>query len=399
MAKQIKLKSDESGALLPPDDDSFGNDKPNDSISAELGVDPDEPEDSEEEKEEMYGWALKAYSHDLERWQPQFQQIQDDLKFLAREHWPQSVIQARGPEKPTPVYDLTGSMVNKVANEARANPPGIIIRRLDDSENNEVADILQGHVRAIEDHSRATIAYEEAMRMTASCGYGVIAVEIEEEEGSFESEIKISKVDDVCSVVFDSDLTSEHDANHVFWLRSYSKDRAIEEFGEDCIPGPGITPVEYLKQWQKGDLVYIAQVWRKVSEPDTLLELVSDLDGSKKAIWATDMAKEPERYAGYKIGRRKDGNKPVVKYGIMSGRKMLHLQDWPGAKIPLVPVFGNRDQTSLGTMYSGLVRLMMDPNREYNYIKAQEIMAIAQAPQTPWIVARGSIDQSRLDWN
>jgi len=134
----------------------------------------DEAESEEEKREEFYKWAVDAARRGTERWSFQWQQMQDDFRFLGREHWPQNVIQARGADKPTPVFDITSPQVRKIANEARANPPGIIIRRIDDTEDNKVAEILQGCIRAIEEESKAPEAYETALSHTATGGLGFI---------------------------------------------------------------------------------------------------------------------------------------------------------------------------------------------------------------------------------
>ncbi len=364
---------------------------------------PMEDDSSEDDKKDFYDWALLAFAKACTRWTPQWEAMTDDLRFLAREHWPQSVIQARGSDKPTPVFDLTSPLVQKVENEVRENLPGLTIRRTDADDNQDLAELLQGHIRSIEQDSHVEKILPETMRYSCSCGLGWLFVDYVDDEESFEPKSKIKYVDDPTMVAGDPDFTSEDDLSYVFWFRGYSEEHCKEKWGEDIIPVGGMTPTVYLNNWSKGEKIYIAECWRLVDEEDELLELAM-LDGTRKTVWASEMADDMEAdpqsiYKGAKINKKKKGKRKVIKYALMSGAKVVTLCTWPGSKLPLVPVFGRSEWTSNGRMYSGLVRPMIDPQRMYNYYKAQEIQTVALTPQVPIIVSRGSIDANRGDWN
>jgi len=145
----------------------------------------------------------------------------DALKFRNLEQWDPDIKRARetDPEgkRPCLVVDKTNQFLRQVVNDERQNRPSIKVRPVDDKGDPEVAKVLQGIVRHIEDTSRAELAYDGAYEQAVDGGFGYFRILTEYcDERSFDQDIKIKRIRNRFQVVLDPDR-QEPDGSDAKW--------------------------------------------------------------------------------------------------------------------------------------------------------------------------------------
>lgn len=102
--------------------------------------------------------------------------------------------------------DKLGQYVRQVVNDSRQNKPSIKVRPVDSGADPEVADVMQGVVRHIEDNSRADIAYDSSIEFAVRAGFGYIRVVTDyADEDSFDVDAFIKTVRNPFSTYLDKD--------------------------------------------------------------------------------------------------------------------------------------------------------------------------------------------------
>jgi len=351
---------------------------------------------------EIMDWANKAIPEATERWNTQFSQSKEDLTFLAKEHWPTSVIQARGSSKPAPVYDLTSPYVNKLANEARESAIGGIIRRSDDADDGYLADILQGHIRHTETTINSKMYVEAAAKNQVACGIGWLIAGFDWiDQYSWRKGLTLESPDDPTSCMLDPDSVSR-DGSDAIWcvqMKQITKAAAKSRYGIDVNAVSSAFPTPKMRDtWVKGDLVNIAKMWRKVEVNDTLC-LLTDKNGTKTTQWKSDIDKDPKAFMGLVTIKTREGKKPIVMHYIIIGGVVNHKQVWPSSMLPIVPVYGDLNHHTAGAIFEGEVRKLMDPQRSVNYYKANETEFVALAPRAKYLIPFGGIDGFEAGWD
>ena len=138
------------------------------------------------------------------------EQALSDLKFSLGDQWPDEIRRARENDvngaRPCLTVDKLGQYVRQVVNDSRQNKPSIKVRPVDSGADPEVADVMQGVVRHIEDNSRADIAYDSSIEFAVRAGFGYIRVVTDyADEDSFDVDAFIKTVRNPFSTYLDKD--------------------------------------------------------------------------------------------------------------------------------------------------------------------------------------------------
>ncbi|MCI4436722.1 MAG: hypothetical protein JHC33_07955, partial [Ignisphaera sp.] len=89
---------------------------------------------------------------------------------------------------------------------------------------------------------------------------------------------------------------------------------------------------------------------------------------------------------------------PTIKWYKINGMEVLEETEWPGSRIPLVPVFGDALLEDGQRIYSGLVRKVMEEQMMLNVAKTTAIELIAATPKAPWVGPLGFVGDRKADW-
>lgn len=307
------------------------------------------------------------------------------IQFRYGDQWPEQVKRERELEgRPCLTLNRVPQYIRQVINDIRMSRPAIKVRPVDSASDPETANIVNGLIRQIEKSSNAEIAYDWAAEYAVTAGWGYFRVNTRYVDPlSFDQEIYISRVPNVFSVYMDPDAIEPDgsDAKFCFVVETMSRDAFKERYPKadsewDPKTGEGLA----WEHWYQDDKVQVAEYW-VVEEKVQTISMMED--GS---IW-------PGEVEGA-ISTRQTTIKRVKQY-IITGTEVLDETEWAGQYIPIIPVYGQELNIEGKTHLTGMVRDMMDPQRQYNYWRSASTERVALAPKAPFIGPIGSFKSSK----
>jgi len=313
--------------------------------------------------------------------------LKDD-KFRAGEHWPTAIKQNRESEgRPCLEIDKLSQPIRQVTNQERQARPAIQINPVGAGADQASAEIRQGLIRQIEQHSYADVAYDWAFDGAVSRGWGFFRVLTEyEDDQSFDQVLKIEWVENPYTVFFDPSAKdwNRSDAMWCHIIADLTKEAYDARYGDK----KGRQTAASLSQftglgtdqptWFPDGGVRVAEYF--YVELDDI-ELAQLEDGS---VVPTDQVPE-----GTPILKTRTAQKRTVKWCLHNALEILEEREWAGKYIPIIEVEGERIVVNGKRMKRGLVRAAQDPQRMYDYWISTATETTALAPRAPWIMYEG----------
>lgn len=282
----------------------------------------------------------------------------DDLEFIHGQQWPDDIKTSREAEqRPCLTINQMPQFVRQVTGDIRRTNPGIDVIPGDADATQEMAEIYDGIIRAIEYRSGASSIYERAAEGAASCGLGHWRILYAEEFG--ENHIHIEGIPNPFAVHWDplaKDPTRK-DARYCF---------VVEEMARDDFEGeyPNATPVD-------ADDIH---------------------DGNGYNVWATtDTVTVAEYWC-----RTPEG----IYFAKVSGAEMLEEPRlWPGKHIPVIAVVGEEIHIGRRVVRNSVIRHAKDSQRMYNFMRSAQAELIALQPKAPYKITATQIKGYESYWN
>lgn len=340
-----------------------------------------------------------------------------DMRFRAGEQWPDEERQQRELDnRPVLTIDRVGQFVRMVTGAARQNPPAIKVTPMDDpgGMNEQVyqnlaqmATIREGMVRNIEQRSNADQVYISGLDSATCCGIGYWRLVTEWNElDPFRQEIRIKRIPDPLSVLFDPDAVGpvREDAEYVFntalmtprsFKTKYPKAKDSSEWPRD----DSRLDSQY---WVTNETIRVAELFRRVPVDRTMLLLSS---GEKADITDLEDADvidrlERARAAGVDVLQEKKYKSHKVMRQIFNGFEQLEEEvEFPSRFLPIVPVLGEELPIGEQRVRRGLVRQARDPQKLYNYWRTTAAEHIALSPRAPFIATADQIGPYKGLWD
>ncbi len=354
----------------------------------------------------------------------------EDLEMIAgRGHWPDNIQREREQDgRPVVTVNRLPSFVDQVVNDSRLNKVSINVKPYSGGATQEIAEILGGIIRNIENESNAEAAYQTALDGAVQNGFGYIRVVTSYcDETTFDQEIKIKRVKNPMTVYLDpvADEVDARDARFGFVTEMISEEEYKVRYPRKDPPAPiddesvDITwfgtehRVRVAEYWVKRPVqkrLYLLSDGRTVNGDDydkvkdDMMAEYEELMQQREVI-ASQMALEgqqapppPEPPPSVEKERVVDTHR--VEHYLIDGNKIIEgPTPWLGKYIPIAPVWGKELIIDNERILKSLIRDAKDPQRLYNYFRAASAETVALAPKAPWVVAEGQIDGYEDDWD
>ena len=318
---------------------------------------------------------------------------EEDLRFLNGEQWPEANRAEREKDDlPCLTSNRLPQFVEQVVGDQRQNRPGIEVRPDGDEDDPEVAKIIEGLIRSVNQRSVpiADTAYDNAMEGAAGCGRGFFRVLNQYvSDDSFDQELVIKRIANHFSVYWD-----RANGEIVFTDTRYlfvTEMMATEDFREKH---PGFSPEGLAGstgdrgQVGTGKQVRIAEYWYKEDGPEKILYQLAD--GT-----VTEMLPEGEEAVNTRRVKTE-----IIKWCLISGKDVLEgPTEWPGKYFPIIPVWGKEIYLDGKRRTRGLIRFAKDDQRLHNYAKSVKAEMLIMAPKAPWMVTAKMIEGYQQIWN
>lgn len=307
------------------------------------------------------------------------ERAEDDLKNVTGEgQWSKEIKATREADgRPCLTINRLVQFLRQVTGDLRQVNPAINISGADSNASPEMVEIYEGIIRQIQNASDASSVYEAAAESAAACSMGFFRVLTEyEAEDSFNQEIRIKRIYNPFSVLFDPAAreATRSDAQWVFVTDKMEKDAFEAEYpGKSgiSVPEPSIDDSEH---WSSAGQVVVAEKFWLEREPVTLYQLA---DGRSVT--------ELPPGAAY-INKRKS-EKTTVMWAKISGNDVLEgPNEFASKYIPIVAVMGEEIHVGDDVYRSSVVRHAKEPQRLYNYLSSAEAEIVALQPKAPFMV-------------
>ena len=324
---------------------------------------------------------------------PHNERAADDLRMVAGFQWADADKNERDANgRPCVTVNLLAQNVRQVTGQIRAINPAIRVAPADSDATKDVAEIMEGMVRHIENRSDASSVYEAAAESAAACSMGYWRIRTEYCEGdTFDQEALIERIHNPFAVFFDpfaKDPTRK-DAQFCFVVEDMELDAFKEaypnadtsDFTSDHRPAD-------LSRWTKSDTVVIAEYfWVETKDHEI------GITQSGQII----RGPFPKELKPTKIRKVQDR---VVKWAKVTGSEVLEgPTEFPSKYIPVIAVTGEEWHLGEETYKSSVIRFAKDPQIIFNYAESTQIEVGMLQSKAPFMVTAHQIGGNEDMWN
>lgn len=306
--------------------------------------------------------------------------------------WPEDVRATRTQWKEICLeFNQLKQFVAQVVNDQRQNRPGVRFHPASGDASKEVAEIMQGLTRSIENESNAEAVYDNAFQNAVVGGRGAWRVCSEyAEDDSFNQKLVIKPINDMMSVWADLNYQQPDgsDRNFIFIEEEFAKEEFLRKW-------PKADPISWDSMencWGDSEMIRVVDYYRRVCHKKTLVQMNDGTVGYKD-----DLPKDlPE---GIAIAREREVDEYTVEwYTIAGGQQILARYDWPGPIIPVVIVPGEDMILDGKRCYQGLTRHARDAQAMLNFGMTQQAIHLSLTPRAPWVMAEGQNEGYENMW-
>lgn len=328
----------------------------------------------------------------------------EDLKFFTGDQWPDDIKTARQSDgRPCLTINRLPQLSRQVTNDQRQNRPSIKTYPFDSKADVQTAEVIQGLIKNIEYNSNADYAYDIACKYQVECGRGFLRVLTDYADPmSFDQDIKIGLIDNPMSVYFDH-FSVEPDGSDA--TKCLITDEISKESYREQYPNSQMSAMTDWKAvgdnnigWVSEHSCRIAEFFKKDYKRKKIL-LLSSGDVILASQYKEGMnLGQDEKGQPIVVKSERESMIPVIMWYKINGVEVLDKKEWPGAWIPVVPVYGEKTNVDGRIIIEGIIRNAKDAQRMYNYWTSAETETIALAPRAPWIMAVGQDEGNETEW-
>lgn len=265
--------------------------------------------------------------------------------------------------------------VRKIETDYRQNRIVPDFRPSGGASDQDTADTLDGLHRADSNHYKSQQARDNAFSEATRGGFGAYRVlaEYADPYDKENDEQRINPasviVDADQSVFFDpnSKLYDKSDAAFCFVITALSVDAFKDEYPEaQQTSWEGLPQPLSRYEWYRPTVIRVAEYYEVEERTEQLLIFTLPTTGEEERHWATDVDREEMTVKGWQVRERRMKRRRIHKY-VMSGAEVLEdMGRIAGSRIPIVPVYGNREYIDGQERFTGHVQSKMDAQRLYN---------------------------------
>jgi hypothetical protein len=320
-------------------------------------------------------------------------QHEDAIAFRGGMQWPDHIWRTRnsaGAERPCFVIDRISQYLNQIVNSYRRSPLGLRVRPKSGGATTQLADILEGTLRDIEQQSEAEIVYTTALDQAAGHGLGYWRLTWEyDSTHSFQKVPRLKPIYNSLSVYMDPAAVhpAALDASWAFLTERWATSRFCQTWNvRPTQVEAWCGPQDFTWHTQNEVLVceYFYKTWRteKLVQMPNGTVLPADGLGDLPPEWPT-----------------RTTLLPTVHWVKACGYTILERLEWLGAYIPIIRCEGQRTMRDGRAQRTGIVQAAADSQRMYNYFASAEAEAIALAPKAPYILYAEQIAGYEAEWD
>jgi hypothetical protein len=317
----------------------------------------------------------------------------DDLEFVGVEgaQWPEDIKNTRIADgRPCLTINKMPTFINQVIGDQRMNRPSIKVIPVDSNEDIEIARILSGWIKHVQQVSKSDIAIDHGFEHAVTCGYGALRVVTKYINNfSKDQDAFIEKVDNALAIHWGKHLEYDcSDAKYCIIITDMDRDEYEEKYSKDPMEF-NTSHSQYVEGWCTKDTVRLAEYFVKRPVKDTIYFLADDRVVRKAELEEDDIVVDERKIESY-----------VIKWYLVSGNKVLEKKDWVGKKyIPIIPIWGKEINVGGKRIIKSLIRNAKDSQRMFNFWNSVDTEVVTLQPKIPFLVTPKQISGHESQWN
>lgn len=316
----------------------------------------------------------------------------EDLRFRNGDQWDEEAVRQRELDsRPCLTMNNVPAIIHQVTNDVRQNKQSIQVHPVDDGADPEVAEVIEGLIRHVEYDSGADAAYDTAIDLAASIGFGFFRLVTEYSSPmAFTQDMKIKRVRNPFTVHIDPNAqeADSSDMQFAFVSSRLPTTQFNREHPDASATSQAIgTAIGDNDNWLWPDYIRIAEYYRIEYETATIVLLG---DGTTKL--------ESELKPLEHVVAKRVTQIPKVMWYKITGAEVLERTEIPCKWIPIFPVYGDEVDIDGQLTRSGIIRNLKLPKQMENYWLTSATEEIALRTKTPFIGALGQFE-GIPEWN
>lgn len=357
-------------------------------------------------KQDSLQRAKERYADALDEMRDTHARILEDLRFAnpaKPEQWPADMLQARK-NRPAYTFDRCNQFISQVVNDARMNKPSIDVLPADSIADPDVADHLSGIIRHVEYTSRANIAYDTAIELSARCGLGWLRVVPEVmRPDTNEQEARILRVHDPLGCLLEAGWTQPDGSDaRTAWASTWISRRAFKAQYPKASTSAAWVDQRGMWTRNKGDTILLVEEF-DIEEKTVGKIRCYDFDGqimllSEDEFWEWAEQNGTQPMLVNEAEPKVDVVARTQKWRKMTGAEVLEETDFPSQFLPVIPVLGFETWIENERFICGITRRLMDGQRLHNYEMTAWAEAMANQPKAPFMVPVRGLDGLDEHW-
>jgi hypothetical protein len=313
-------------------------------------------------------------------------------------HWDPDAWQQRNDEsRPALIVNQCPQFVRQVTGDIRQMRPAIKVMPVDDMASEDMAaKELPALIRYIERRSDAAGIYFAAadQAVTAGIGHWMVTHEFASQR-TMAQEIRIVPIPDGLAVVWDPDsvLLDRSDADFVFVPWDMSARAFKKKYkGKNAAP------------FSASENVDVPQLGERRSRAGRALFPQAQVhDAARGDARRQSVRRHRRRRASASAPRtRRQAQRARGPQGLSPGRVGARdsrgAELWPGPDLPVVPMIGEEIIVGRQVTRRGVVRVLRDVQRIYNYSISTQTEIVALQPKAPFIGTRKQFEKYQEQW-
>ena len=351
-----------------------------------------------DEKLSFLELARKRFELSEERYSDWRKSAADALSFIVGDQWDTLIKEFRRSDKrPCITVNRLAQMTRLVSNQIHRTKPAMRVLPVDSAADVDTAEKIMGVIRHIERNSNSGYVYGNGVDYQVKTGLGFFGFKTRySQRGSFNMDVGLRAFPNSLAVYPDAsaqefDLS---DAMHYFVVEEFSKEVFRERYPNSEMVNSDLSfNLGEESSWMSRDKVRVAEYWYIETETEKLYRLKNGQVGYREDFDVEDA----DEFAAL-VDEERDEETRTVHRAIINGHEVLEEDEWPGAWIPIIPIFGEVTYVGGKPVIQGLIEHGKEPQRMINYLASSMVELIALTPKTPWIITSTQLKGHEREW-
>lgn len=342
----------------------------------------------------------------------------EDIRFVdLDEQWDAATLKSRQDNgRPCMVINKCAAVVKQISNDARQNKPRIKVRPADDKADPELAELLNGLIRNIENASDADAAYDTGIDSAIKGGWGYWRVVTEYcDDDVFEQDIRIKRIVNPFSVYMDpaAKEADRSDAKGCIITEVMDKKAFEDAYPDVDTSGWNETGIgESAAEWFTENSVRVAEFYYKEPITRTLYQILTITEQGEDfdTVDAEDVEDSIVEQDGKRYVVTDAGAAEILKERTVQTHKVMWCKiagneiiegptEQAGKYIPVVVCIGDEAWIEGEPHLKSAFYHAKDAQRLYNWARSNAVETLALAPKQPYIGTEKMFDGHEKEWN